>query len=276
TFFSHKASHKASLKNPKKKATPLLIPYGRFSKIIIYYLASNNNIHRRPDSTVHNTGDDYVLGNLKFVPKCETVEVFGMAIPDPLITEAIQQSSYYPKYQKMVAENTKKTPQESASVQPATKRATPKKPTTTTPVKQSKPAPSLTKKPSKRKLPQKIRKGKPTFQLVDEEDEARQDDDPNLDLAKKLNLEAHQEKGEEEGTQYQKQLPNCMKRDQTPPDSTTGPSSQPKDDTSEKVIHESSSTSDSEQTKSETETAAPKGDKDQGALAGPDPQADED
>ncbi|GJQ92970.1 hypothetical protein Tco_0004109 [Tanacetum coccineum] len=129
TFFSHKASHKASMKNPKKKATPLLIPYGRFSKVIIYYLASNNDIHRRPDSAVHHTGDDYVLGNLKFVPKGETVEVFGMAIPDPLITEAIQQSSYYPNYLKMVAANTKKTPQGGASSQPATKRATPKKPT---------------------------------------------------------------------------------------------------------------------------------------------------
>ncbi|GJS26426.1 hypothetical protein Tco_0487046 [Tanacetum coccineum] len=53
----------------------------------------NNNIHRRPDSAVHHTGDDYVLGNLKFVPKGESVEVFGMAIPDPLITEAIRQSS---------------------------------------------------------------------------------------------------------------------------------------------------------------------------------------
>ncbi|GKB10594.1 retrovirus-related pol polyprotein from transposon TNT 1-94 [Tanacetum coccineum] len=206
TFFSHKASHKASLKNPKKKVTPLLIPYGRFSKVIIYYLASNNNIHRRPDSAVHHTGDDYILGNLKFVPKGESVEVFGMAIPDPLITEAIQQSSYYPKYLKMVAENTKKTPQGSASVQPATKRATPKKPTTTTPVKQSKPAPSPTKKPSKRKLPQKIRKGKPTFQLVDEDEEAQQEsipqeegNDPDLELAKKLSLEAHQEKGKGEG-----------------------------------------------------------------------------
>ncbi|GJT71775.1 retrovirus-related pol polyprotein from transposon TNT 1-94 [Tanacetum coccineum] len=115
TFFSHKSSQKASLKNPKKKVTPLLIPYRRFSKVIIYYLASNNNIHRRPDSAVHHTGDDYILGNLKFVPKGESVEVFGMEIPDPLITEAIQQSSYYPKYLKMVAENTKKTPQESAS-----------------------------------------------------------------------------------------------------------------------------------------------------------------
>ncbi|GKG16138.1 hypothetical protein Tco_0358461, partial [Tanacetum coccineum] len=32
-----------------------------------------------------------------------------------------------------------------------------------------------------------------------------------------------------------------VRRDQTPHDSTTGPSSQPEDDTSEKVIHESSS-----------------------------------
>ncbi|GJW00645.1 hypothetical protein Tco_1555896 [Tanacetum coccineum] len=71
TFFSHKASHKASLRNPKKKVTPLLILYGRFSKVIIYYLASNNNIHRHPNSAVHHTEDDYVLGNLKKqLPNC--------------------------------------------------------------------------------------------------------------------------------------------------------------------------------------------------------------
>ncbi|GJZ63518.1 hypothetical protein Tco_0619939 [Tanacetum coccineum] len=272
----------------------------------------NNNIHRRPDSAVHHTGDDFILGNLKFVPKGETVEVFGMAIPDPLITEAIQQSSYYPKYLEMVAENTKKTPQET---------------------------PAPTKKPSKHKLPQKVRKGKPTFQLVDEDDEAQQEsvpqeegDDPDLELAKKMSLEAHQEKGEGEGddadmeraiklsldpaflpqgrapvggvtirdlvSETTPKLPEVVgkgkaivteeqvahslidlskkkrttdqfilvRRDQTPHDSTTGPSSQPEDDTSEKVIHESSSTSDSERTESETEAAAPKGNKDQGEV----------
>ncbi|GKD51530.1 hypothetical protein Tco_1280506 [Tanacetum coccineum] len=57
-----------------------------------------------------------------------------------------------------------------------------------------------------------------------------------------------------------------VRRDQTPHDSTTGTSSQLEDETSEKVIHESSSTSDSERTESETETAAPKGDKDQGEI----------
>ncbi|GJR98547.1 monodehydroascorbate reductase [Tanacetum coccineum] len=312
TFFSHKASHKASLKNPKKKVTPLLIPYGRFSKVIIYYLASNNNIHRRPDSAVHHTGDDYVLGNLKFVPKGESVEVFGMAIPDPLITEAIQQSSYYPKYGN--GSEIQRKPSIKTSVQPATKRATPKKPTTTTPVKQSKPAPPPTNKPSKRKLPQKVRKGKPTFQLVDEDDEAQQesisqeeDDDPDLEMAKKMSLEAHQEKGEGEGDDADMEraiklsldpafLPQgrapvggvmirdpvsettsklhevvgkgkavvteeqvahslidlskkkrttdqfiLVRRDQTPHDSTTGPSSQPDDLHNRKVIHKSSS-----------------------------------
>ncbi|GKG37790.1 hypothetical protein Tco_0457013, partial [Tanacetum coccineum] len=80
---------------------------------------------------------------------------------------------------------------------------------TTALVKQSKPAPPPTKKPSKRKLPQKVRKGKPTFQLVDEDDEAQQesipqeedddpDPDPDLELTKKMSLEAHQEKGEGE------------------------------------------------------------------------------
>ncbi|GJS00751.1 hypothetical protein Tco_0317259 [Tanacetum coccineum] len=73
--------------------------------------------------------------------------VFGMAIPDPLITEAIQQSSYYPKYLEMVAENTKKTPQET----------------------QQESAPQ------------------------------EEGDDPDLEMAKKMSLEAHQEKGEGEG-----------------------------------------------------------------------------
>ncbi|GJW77436.1 hypothetical protein Tco_0139118 [Tanacetum coccineum] len=75
------------------------------------------------ESSLQPNVDHQSLKCLKFVPKGESVEVFGMAIPDPLIIEAIQQSSYYPKYLKMVAENTKKTPQGSASMQPATKRS---------------------------------------------------------------------------------------------------------------------------------------------------------
>ncbi|GJV28520.1 hypothetical protein Tco_1384968 [Tanacetum coccineum] len=217
----------------------------------------------------------------------------------------------------MVAENTKKKPLK--KVQACNPPPLPTKSCYNqkahnhyTPVKQSKPTPPPTKKPSKHKLPQKVRKGKPTFQLVDEDDEAQQEsvpqdegDDPDLELAKKMSLEAHQEKGEGEGDDADMEraiklsldpafLPQgkaivteeqvahslidlskkkrttdqfiLVRRDQTPHDSTTGPSSQPEDDTSEKVIHESSSTSDSERTESETEAAAPKGDKDQGEV----------
>ncbi|GJU80855.1 hypothetical protein Tco_1283220 [Tanacetum coccineum] len=141
--------------------------------------------------TGKTSGNDYVLGNLKFVPKGETVEVFGMAIPDPLITEAIQQSSYYPNYLKMVAANTKKTPRESASVQPATRCYSQKDDNTYT-SQTIKASSSTTKKPSKRKLPQKVRKGKPTFKLVDEDDEDQQETIPHkedLERAIKLSLD---------------------------------------------------------------------------------------
>ncbi|GJT49684.1 hypothetical protein Tco_0975841 [Tanacetum coccineum] len=293
--------HKASLRDPKKKAVPLLIPYGRFTKMIIYYLGSTSNVHRRPESPRHLSGDDFLLGNLKFIPKGETDEVFGMAIPKPLITEAIQQSLYYPKYLEMVANNTKKTPQESASKQSehGTKRAPPKKHSI-----QSQPSHHL-----------KVHKGKPS--LVDEEDEAQQEpkpqgecDDPALELAKKLSLYAHQEKGEapvrgvaicERVAEEIQRLPNVegkgkaivteeqaaidslidlskykstltdqfilQRRDQAPHDSTTRSSSQPQDDTSEKVIHESSSITDSERTESGTEATAPKVNKEQDEVA---------
>ncbi|GJT96709.1 hypothetical protein Tco_1092227 [Tanacetum coccineum] len=119
TFFSYKASHKASLKNPKKKVTPLLIPYRRFSKVIIYYLASNNNIHRRPDSAVHHTGDDYVLGNLKFVPKESETETTApkddkdqdvtsskpslLVTPPPINTEATTITTSLPEITPFIA-----------------------------------------------------------------------------------------------------------------------------------------------------------------------------
>ncbi|GJT48045.1 hypothetical protein Tco_0974202 [Tanacetum coccineum] len=158
-FFSNtKQATKPVGRFPKKKVL-LSFPYGRFSKCDILLLAEINNIHRVPDFCVVWNGN-----------------------PDPLITEAIRQSSYYPMYMKMVAENTKKTPQESASVQPATKRATPKKPTTTTPVQTKTKQLLLIQEPSMRKaFHRKLGKGKPAFQLVDEEDVAQQDSIPQRD-----------------------------------------------------------------------------------------------
>ncbi|GKD63253.1 hypothetical protein Tco_1305361, partial [Tanacetum coccineum] len=82
-------AHRANLNIPTKKPTPHVTPYCWFTKLIIFYLGSEHNIHRRPGSPVHIIGDDFLLGNLKFVPKGEKDEDFGNSIPKELITKAI-------------------------------------------------------------------------------------------------------------------------------------------------------------------------------------------
>ncbi|GJW59433.1 hypothetical protein Tco_0108768 [Tanacetum coccineum] len=178
-FFSHKQAQSQS-KNPQRRKVTLFSSLWSVFQSDNLLLASNTH-PSTSDSVFHHTGDDYILG------------ISSLAL----------------KYLKMVAENTKKTPQESESVKPATKSATPKKPTTTTP------------------------KGESLLSNCDEEDEAQQnlsqekDDDPDLDLAKNLSL-----------------LGVIQTHFLIRP--TLDPSSQLEDDTSEKVITESSSTSDSE------------------------------
>nr|GEU53363.1 hypothetical protein [Tanacetum cinerariifolium] len=103
-----------------------------------------HNIHERPEYLVYVTGDDFLLGNLKFVPKGEKDEVFRKLIPKELITEAILTSPYYQQNLEMVARKptTKRDEQEKTT----SKAHKPKKPT---PVK--KPAPTKQTKPVKEK-----------------------------------------------------------------------------------------------------------------------------
>ncbi|GJX12185.1 hypothetical protein Tco_0202044 [Tanacetum coccineum] len=57
TFFSHKASHEASLKDPKKKAVPLLIPYGtRFILLKIIIILSGK--HKSNEKTHKNSASE--------------------------------------------------------------------------------------------------------------------------------------------------------------------------------------------------------------------------
>nr|GEU89108.1 retrovirus-related Pol polyprotein from transposon TNT 1-94 [Tanacetum cinerariifolium] len=81
----------------KKKTTPLLIPSIRFTKLIIHHLKTKHNIHPRTGSPLHYSHKDNVLGNLKFVGKDDR-EVFGMTIPDALLTDAIIRAPYYDEY----------------------------------------------------------------------------------------------------------------------------------------------------------------------------------
>ncbi|GJT69104.1 hypothetical protein Tco_1028390 [Tanacetum coccineum] len=283
---------------------------------------SKHNIHRRQESAIHDTGDDFLLGNLKFVPKGEKDEVFGMTIPKHLITEAIQQSLYYQQYLNMVSKQPKAN--KGVKKKTASEIEKPKKPA---PVKKMKLVkekpykPSSSKKPVKGRVVKKVRKGKSNLKLVDEEEEIQQEPEPqgesedsDVKHAIKLSLDSFQTPGEGEGkgedydyeraikmsldsfqTQIQapvggvairervaeeiRKLPDVegkgkaiatdeqeahslldlhksknksatdkfilQRRNPIIDDTTTGPSSQPQDDTSEKVAQETSSPSDS-------------------------------
>nr|GEX17302.1 hypothetical protein [Tanacetum cinerariifolium] len=108
------------------------------------------NIHKRPQSPLHITADDYSLNNLKFIPKGELDDVFGMAIPKDMITDVIRNSEHYQKYLDMAA----RKPRQATTVTNEEGRKKKKAPPTV----------------------MKVHKGKRSDHLVDEEDEEGQPD----------------------------------------------------------------------------------------------------
>ncbi|GJV03639.1 copia protein [Tanacetum coccineum] len=86
----------------KKKTAHLLIPSVRFTKQSIHHLRTKHNIHPRTGSPLHYSHDENVLNTLKFVGK-NGREIFGMPIPDTLLTDEIKGAPYYEDYQEHVA-----------------------------------------------------------------------------------------------------------------------------------------------------------------------------
>nr|GEY74012.1 monodehydroascorbate reductase [Tanacetum cinerariifolium] len=89
----------------KKKATLIVIPSSRFTKLIIHHLQRMHRFYPRPDSPLHLPNEEHVLGYLKFSAKGTKREVFGMPIPGSLITADIQEASYYQEYLENVAKH---------------------------------------------------------------------------------------------------------------------------------------------------------------------------
>nr|GEU53919.1 retrovirus-related Pol polyprotein from transposon TNT 1-94 [Tanacetum cinerariifolium] len=89
----------------KKKATLIVIPSIRFTKLIIYHHQRKHKFRPRPDSPLHLPNEEPVLGYLKFSAKGTKREVFGMPIPGSLITTDIQGASYYQEYLAKVAKH---------------------------------------------------------------------------------------------------------------------------------------------------------------------------
>ncbi|GJT35146.1 hypothetical protein Tco_0925565 [Tanacetum coccineum] len=151
----------ANLGNPTKKGRKdkaHVIPYCWFMKLIIYHLGRAHNIHQRSASLFHLAEEDLRLGNLKFVPKGKDDEVFGMPIPNELISNNIRNAPYYNAYLEMVAKHDRKIIAEKAKKKKPTTAKQPKSKSATE--KSSKPAPASKPKPAKEKL-SKTSTGKP-------------------------------------------------------------------------------------------------------------------
>ncbi|GJS72665.1 retrovirus-related pol polyprotein from transposon TNT 1-94, partial [Tanacetum coccineum] len=92
----------ATASRGKKKTAHLLIPSVRFTKLIIHHLKTKHNIHPRTGSPLHYSHDENVLNTLRFVGK-DGREIFGMPIPDALLTDDIKGAPYYDEYLEHVA-----------------------------------------------------------------------------------------------------------------------------------------------------------------------------
>ncbi|GJX89690.1 hypothetical protein Tco_0341704 [Tanacetum coccineum] len=73
-----------------------------FTKLIIYHLRTKHNIHPRTGSPLHYSHEESILNTLRFVRK-DGREIFGMPIPDALLTDEIKGAPYYGDYQEHVA-----------------------------------------------------------------------------------------------------------------------------------------------------------------------------
>nr|GEU73027.1 E-beta-farnesene synthase [Tanacetum cinerariifolium] len=188
-------------------------------------------------------GDDFLLGNLKFVPKGKKDEVFGKPIPQELITEAIQNLEYYEKYLEMVAH--KPTAKEDGKKKTTSKTEKPKQ---LAPTKQSK---SMKEKPSKPNPSKKISnskvmkvyKGKRSDHLVDEEDEENEPTSKPQVEDDEYNLQRDLQKLKKQSTTDQYIFQRWILVTQ---DASTGPSAQPHDDTSANMVRDTLSPADAE------------------------------
>nr|GEU40911.1 integrase, catalytic region, zinc finger, CCHC-type, peptidase aspartic, catalytic [Tanacetum cinerariifolium] len=197
---------------------PHVIPYCRFTKLIICYLGRKHNINQRFVSLFNLAEDDLRLGNLKFIPKGEENEVFKMQIPKELITNNIRNAPYYNAYLEMVAKHDHKIAVEkggkkksASKVDQSEKPATDKQPKPVS-SKQSKPVPAkkpkvVHEKPSKpphtkqshKGKVMKVRKGKSPLKLVDEDVEVHREPKPqgkgeeyDIERAIQMSLESFQ------------------------------------------------------------------------------------
>ncbi|GJS37005.1 monodehydroascorbate reductase [Tanacetum coccineum] len=285
TFLTDKANMGSPTKKGRKEK-PHMIPCCRFTKLIICHLGRIKNIHQRSTSPFHLTEQDIRLGNLKFISNGEAEEVFGMPIPNELISNNIRNAPYYNAYLEMVLRHDQKVAvvkegkKKAASTKPpkpkpAIEKSSKLVPTQKLRVTKEKPSKASSDKPPKPKQAKdtstkaapihKASKGKVrkthTLKLIDEtEDEPAhskpepepelQGDDEDLEMERaiQMSLESFQAQSQapvggvvisEPVTETTRPLPVIE-------EASTGPFTQPLDDTSTNIVRGSPTSIDAE------------------------------
>ncbi|GJX09556.1 hypothetical protein Tco_0199415, partial [Tanacetum coccineum] len=133
TFLTDKANLGSPTKKDRKDK-PHVIPYCRFTKLIIYHLVRIHNIHQRSASLFHLAEEDLRLGNLKFVSKGEVDEKVAAEKEGKKKTASAKQPKSKPATEK------------SSKPAPATKpKVTKEKPSNPSTAKPPKPKPAKEK-----------------------------------------------------------------------------------------------------------------------------------
>nr|GEU32346.1 retrovirus-related Pol polyprotein from transposon TNT 1-94 [Tanacetum cinerariifolium] len=136
-FLTDKANLGSPTKNDRKDK-PYVIPYCRFTKLIICHLGRIHNIHQRSASPFHLPEEDFRLGDLKFVSKGEANEEGKMktaSAKQPKSKPAIEKSSKPTPALKSKA--TKERPFKASTAKPPKLKPAKEKSTKTTPPQQA-------------------------------------------------------------------------------------------------------------------------------------------
>ncbi|GJX20493.1 hypothetical protein Tco_0223170, partial [Tanacetum coccineum] len=248
-----------------RKDKPHVIPYCRFTKLIICHLGRIHNVHQRSASPFHLAEEDLRLGNLKFVPKGEK---------DEHDQKVAAQKEGMKKSASTKQSKPKPAIEKSSKPEPAPKpKVTKEKYSKASTAKPPKPKPAKEKSTKasttgKGKVV-KVCNVKSNFQLVDEHDEEPAHFEPELeqegageehDMERVIQMIEGKGKAivtEEQAAQSLLALHTPKRRSTTDQfifqrrtpateEVSTGPSTQPQDDTSANIVRDSSSLVDAE------------------------------
>ncbi|GKB14265.1 hypothetical protein Tco_0848188 [Tanacetum coccineum] len=229
---------KANLGSPTKKGRkdkPHIIPCYRFTKLIIYHLVRTHNIHQRSTSPFHLAEEDLRLGNLKFIPKGKDKEVFGMTIPNELISNNIRNAPYYNVYLEMKSSKPAPTPKSKVSKEKPSKPST-AKPTKSKPAKEKSTKATPLQKAGKGKVA-KVRNATRPLPVVEGKGKAIVTEEHAAQSL--LTLHTPKRRSTTDQFIFQRQTPATE-------EVSTRPSAQPQDDTSANVVRDSPSPADAE------------------------------